>query len=531
MASRMGNLPETERARRHDGPRRWHLPNWVIGVLLIVVAIVGPYIAFIDHIPGTDRGYEIEATFANAVNLPSVPAGATVRIAGVDVGEVTSTRREGDNAVVRFTVRDEGRPVHVDAEVTSRPRTFLEGNNFLELDPGSPSAPEMEEGDVIPASRTQASVQLDEVLTALQTPVRADLQVVLDQFGGSLTHRPTPAEDRTQDPRVQGLSAAEALNLAFDSGGRAGRGGARFAEAFRGTEPRDLSRMIDAAGRTFAAFASRDTQLRELVTNWAELTGALAAESENLAATVRDLEPALREQRASLRELNTALPPLRSFARQLTPALAELPGVIAAAEPFIPEARAALSEEEGGGAVRLLRRATPGLAGASQAGIKTIRESNLLSRCSTEVLIPTGDQMLGGRFSTGEPNYREFFYASANIAGESQSYDGNGPLLHLQAGAGDGFAVTQNPNPSQGANDPETGEPLGRDFDRQLWARTDTPPLGTQPQLGPTPPRGDELRDIGNRVDCHTNDPPDLNAGLGQPGPPSPAPAILPGEE
>ena len=68
-----------------------------------------------------------------------------------------------------------GRPIHEDAFAEIRPRIFLEGNFFIELDPGSPSAPEMDSGDTIPVSHTSTAVQLDEILTALQSPVRADL--------------------------------------------------------------------------------------------------------------------------------------------------------------------------------------------------------------------------------------------------------------------------------------------------------------------------------------------------------------------
>ena len=68
-----------------------------------------------------------------------------MRIAGVNVGKVTSVEPEGNMAEVTFTVDDEGLPIHEDATITIRPRLFLEGNFFLDLQPGSPSAPELVE--------------------------------------------------------------------------------------------------------------------------------------------------------------------------------------------------------------------------------------------------------------------------------------------------------------------------------------------------------------------------------------------------
>ena len=56
-----------------------------------------------------------------------------MRIAGVEVGKVISTERDGDATTVTFTVEGEGRPIHNDAFAEIRPRIFLEGNFFIEL--------------------------------------------------------------------------------------------------------------------------------------------------------------------------------------------------------------------------------------------------------------------------------------------------------------------------------------------------------------------------------------------------------------
>jgi phospholipid/cholesterol/gamma-HCH transport system substrate-binding protein len=500
MPSRMESLPEAERARAHP-PKGWRPSNALVGLLFLLAALIGLYLGYTKHLPGTGYGYELKAVFADGSNLPP---DAPVRIAGVNVGRVIETTSDGENAVVRFDVDDEGRPVHADAIATSRPRIFLEGNNFIELDPGSPSARELESGETIPVAHTSRSVQLDEITAALDEPVRDDLRVVLQEYGAALEHEPTPAEDRTQRPSVKGETASKALNEAFDYGGKATRSGARVAEAFQGTEPRDLSKLIAGSARTFEAFARRDRELRELVTNWNRFTGALAAESTSLRQTVAGLEPTLQTAQTSLRNLDESLPPLRQFSLAMAGSLPKLPGAIEASGPWLDQARLALRDSEAGGVARLVRKATPGLAGASENGIGTIREISLLSRCASEVLIPTGDQVLGGPFSIGQPNSREFFYATVNIGSESQSFDGNGPYLRVQTGGGDVFASVDNPipNPSPGSKP-----------DDKLWANLSSPPLGTQPQLGGLPP-------FKAKVKCFKNDVPDLNAGLGQVGPP-----------
>src|SRR3954464_6895320 len=178
----MSRLPERDRraAASKSGFFGWRPSNSAIAIVFILIFTLGPYLAFTKHVPFTSHGYEVKATFSNSANIAT---NSPVRVAGVDVGKVISTSRDGDNTTVTFTVSGDGRPIHDDAYAAIRPRIFLEGNFFVELSPGSPSAPEMASGGTIPASRTSTAVQLDEVLTALQTPVRADLSRLLESYG------------------------------------------------------------------------------------------------------------------------------------------------------------------------------------------------------------------------------------------------------------------------------------------------------------------------------------------------------------
>ena len=172
---------------------------WVFGLAIVVLLAIGVYLAFAKELPFGDKGYELTATFENAATLRET---SPVRIAGVNVGEVTAVEADGEAAKVTFTVDEEGQPIHTDAEVEIRPRLFLEGNFFLDLSPGSPSAPELASGDDIPITQTATAVQLDEVLTALQAPQRRGLQRLLEGYGTALTYEPTASDDVDQDLSV-----------------------------------------------------------------------------------------------------------------------------------------------------------------------------------------------------------------------------------------------------------------------------------------------------------------------------------------
>ncbi len=118
------------------------------GLIAIVVLVVACYFGFTKNNPFEDS-FEVSAAFRSANDIkPKSP----VRVAGVTIGEVTAVepieqgRRDGAGAIVRMKITDRGLPLHADAQMKIRPRIFLEGNWFVDVSPGSPSAPLLEEG-------------------------------------------------------------------------------------------------------------------------------------------------------------------------------------------------------------------------------------------------------------------------------------------------------------------------------------------------------------------------------------------------
>ncbi len=202
--------------------RDWSGPGPLFfGVVALILLMIGFYLAFTKSIPFTSNGYEVKATFSNAVNIADK---SPVRIAGINVGKVVGKEGSGQNTAVTFTVDDEGQPIHNDAAAQIRPRLFLEGNWFVDLDPGTPESGLLEDGGSIPVSRTSTSVQIGDVLRTLQIPERGNLQKLLIGLGTGFNSEPTAEEDLTFEPSVQGLTGGEALNLAFRNGERAARG-------------------------------------------------------------------------------------------------------------------------------------------------------------------------------------------------------------------------------------------------------------------------------------------------------------------
>jgi phospholipid/cholesterol/gamma-HCH transport system substrate-binding protein len=475
-----------------------------IGLVLVLILAVASYLAFTKRIPFTSPGFELHATFQNATTLkPQSP----VRIAGVNVGKVTEVTAHGNMADVTFTVDDEGLPIHKDATVTIRPRLFLEGNFFLDLRPGSPQAADLSSDGTIPVTQTATAVQLDEILTSLQKSNRKDLTQALVGYGDTLTHVPTAAEDKTQAPAVKGKTAAQALNQTFRYGGEAGRTSAIVNQALLGEHPHDLSNLIRGQRNLFSELASDEGALKGLITNFNTTTAALADESTNLSETIRLLAPTLEQARPTLLHLDQALPPFRALAIQLEPGIRQLPATIRTGTPWLIQIKRLLQKDELGNDARYLAEAGPGLAQSAAASPALFHQTDLLSRCTSHNLIPAGNTVLqdsgsGYNFTTGQPNIRELFYSTVQLAGESQLFDGSGSFVRFQAGGGPTLTRMENPG--------------GGFLNESLWAHNISPPIGTRPVVtGDLPPfRSD--------VPCHKNPVPDLNGPLAAQGPPDP---------
>ncbi|HME01994.1 MAG TPA: MlaD family protein, partial [Solirubrobacteraceae bacterium] len=316
-----------------------------VGIIVVVVALVIVYFGFTKHIP-FKHGYRLKAVFSTAVNIrPTSP----VRIAGVNVGKVSSVAREGDAGLVTMEIESGGLPIHSDATAKIRPRTFLEGNWFVELQPGSPSAPTLSSGATLPITQTADPVQLDQVLDTLNTETRANLQKFLIGFGDGLTRKPTAAENAEQDPELEGLNGAQALNRAYHEGPAALRGAAVLNQAIAGTEQGDLSKLVASIGKVTAALNVHEQQLGELIVNTNAFFRAFAAQSAPLQATVALLPGSLTALNQGFAALSAALPPLREFALELVPGVKATPASVAAQLPWIEQVQASLAPTELGG--------------------------------------------------------------------------------------------------------------------------------------------------------------------------------------
>jgi phospholipid/cholesterol/gamma-HCH transport system substrate-binding protein len=485
--------------RRHEEVPVVELQRYnplLLGVVVVVVVALVAYFGFTKAIP-FKHGFRLKAVFATAVNIhPKSP----VRVAGVDVGKVSSISRTGRAGLVTMEIESKGLPIHSDATLKIRPRIFLEGNWFVELQPGSPSAGTLSSGATVPITQTSDPVQLDQVLDALNTDTRSNLQTFLIEYGAALTQKPTAAQNAEQDPEVRELNAAQALNKATHRGPPSLRGTAVINQAITGTEPHDLSKLVGGIGKVTTALNVHEQQLGELIGNFNTFFAAFASQSTALKATVAELPSSLLSIDHGLASLNASFPPTRTFARDILPGVRATNPTVAAALPWIEQVQASLTPAELGGVAKGLAAATPSLASLEAEQVPLFKQTELFNKCLTNVLFPAGNTKIqDGASTSGVENYKEFWYSLVGLGSIGQHFDGNGAMAKFMVG-NSGQTLRSAPVSILGTNVKGL----------RLLGRSPLPPQGTRPAYPAEEPPYQPL------VPCYTQALPNFNGPLSQ---------------
>jgi phospholipid/cholesterol/gamma-HCH transport system substrate-binding protein len=145
---------------------RWAATKFTVFVIIMAVLTGFLYLAFSSARTGNTHDYS--AVFSEVSDLRS---GASVRVAGVRAGTVSSVTLETDKRVtVKFDVDDK-------IQLTSGTRVAvrylnLVGDRYLELIDGPGSTRPLRPGSVIPMDRTSPALDLDLLLGGLKPVIR-----------------------------------------------------------------------------------------------------------------------------------------------------------------------------------------------------------------------------------------------------------------------------------------------------------------------------------------------------------------------
>ena len=243
--------------------------------------------------------------------------GQTVRVSGVQVGEIGKVRLREGHALVELLIEpDYEGLVRADATALLRPKTPLK-DMFLELDPGRGKP--LEEGDTVPLRNTLPDVNPDEFLAMLDADSRDYLRLLINGAGKGL-------EGRGGDLReVFRLFEPTHRDLARVNG----------AVATRRTR---LRRLVTSLNRLSGELAGKEDELAELVDSAATVFRSYAAEDRNISRAVRELPRALRQTTDTLGKVERLARVLGPASENLRPAVRALGRSQVALRPLAREA-------------------------------------------------------------------------------------------------------------------------------------------------------------------------------------------------
>lgn len=318
-----------------------------------VLAMTAAGFAVNDLRRGSDG--TLAAIFADASPLVS---GSELRASGVKVGNVDTIELEGGKARVTFSVDDGVLPVHRDARMLIRPVNLL-GENYVELDAGTPSKPHLE-SDTIPLAQTSSQVTLQDVIDTFHDPTAAAMAMIVTEMGEGVagSGRNTAAMIKGVAPVMQD---AERLAKLIDS------------------QNSTLLQLLDRVHPVAQALAADNGKaLDRVVVSTERMLSSVAANKQALDETVKALPAVLASARRTLTKLAGAAgkaTPTLAAVRPMTGDLKEISGELLrfadAADPALASLRPVLRRaqallDRAGPVVDLLRQAGPDLRGTAK---------------------------------------------------------------------------------------------------------------------------------------------------------------------
>ena len=290
-------------------------------VLGVIAAAVGAYILSNQRVRFPiveDAPFKLKAEFSTAQAV--IPGqGQTVRVSGVRIGDIGKVDLENGRAVVTMDVDAEYKDlVHTDATALLRPKTGLK-DMFVELNPGSKTAPVVDEGFTIPVRSTLPDTNPDEVLALLDSDTRDYLKLLVSGAGKGLEGRGGDLQEvfRRFEPTHRDLARVTG----------------KVAERHR-----NLRRLIHNLNVLNDELAGKDDELAQLVDSSAAVFRAFASEERNVSEAVRRLPGALSTTTDTLRKVEAFGRVLGPTADKLRPAVRKLDDANRAITPFALEA-------------------------------------------------------------------------------------------------------------------------------------------------------------------------------------------------
>lgn len=247
-----------------------------------------------------------------------------VRYRGVPAGTIKKIERDGTQLVLRVSLRKDY-PVYEDARAELRPQTPLNDQYLDIVDPGTRGAGELTADEVLPESRTEVNVKINDVLNTLRSNERTRLALLLDNLGNGL------------EDGGEGLKAGLEVFVPFLQN-------ARQITDEVARRDRLTRRLVANSGELMTELGRREREIRTLVRDGSATLGTLQEGSSDLNATLAELPPTVGQVRTSFTALNGVLGDVDRVVGDLGPVADQLPSALRSVRKLTAELGPAAKE-------------------------------------------------------------------------------------------------------------------------------------------------------------------------------------------
>jgi virulence factor Mce-like protein len=302
----------------------------ILAMVLFAASCVGLllflWISFGGTIPFAPQGYRIVTEFNQAVELSPQ---SDVRISGVSVGKVQSVDLDARTGLSRAVIQIDSQyaPRPTDTRAILRAKSLL-GETYVELSPGTRSAPKIPDGGTLAQAQVSPTVQLDQILSTFDPATRQAFEVWQQQDGAALTNRGEQFNQAFAElyPFATNVDRVLAV-LNRDSAATTTllRDGGQVFSALAAS-PAALQGFIRNSNAVFAATAAQDHALQNAVRAFPAFTVATRQTIARVNAFATLTKPLVDELRPAARQLSPALeysavaaPSLRAVLQDIGP--------------------------------------------------------------------------------------------------------------------------------------------------------------------------------------------------------------------
>lgn len=391
-----------------------NMPLWLIGLLAVGTILALTVIIFsgVHRTPFEPSSVTVKADFSRAAQIHE---GDQVRLEGEDLGKVGKIEPgvKGEEARVSLEVEEDAGPIYADASARLRFKTLLGGSFYVDLDRGTESTGELADGAVIPSSRTDVQVEIEDVTSIFRDEAVSGLQTLPGELA-------TAIEDPDQLPLV--------FRTTDDVADEAGTA----VNALRGQEQDvDLKRLVRETARTVGALDADTSELNTLVQGVSSTLATTGAHGDDIREIIQNGPDLTDKVERTLTDLTPTINIARGLISRLQPAAPEIDPTLSRLRPTLVNTDHLLDEAKP--LLRLLRPTVGSLVQAGQSGSPFIDGLQPALRRTDEVILPylgrpdpitghTTTVMIGGNAST--------------FTGISAQQDQNGHFVRFPASIG-----------------------------------------------------------------------------------------------